>query len=249
MPHECTTCGRTFQDGSKEMLSGCPNCGGNKFQFLPGGKEATDAPTGPDVPNGPDSSDLIEPSTPTDVAVEGTDSTFRESNATGASDDRTTSASGSKHKTADINGPSNTSSFSFGNESQSSRKTDQGGEVSGEEFSDSPATGEDDAQASARKTVVGPEELAAAESASPAEPDHVDSTESDDRQAATDEQPDLSELREKLNDQFESIKIHKPGEYELNLMELYDREEHIIALQEDGKYIIDVPGSWREKDE
>ncbi|OYR80528.1 hypothetical protein DJ71_14695, partial [Halorubrum sp. E3] len=30
MPHQCTTCGRTFPDGSKEMLSGCPDCGGNK---------------------------------------------------------------------------------------------------------------------------------------------------------------------------------------------------------------------------
>jgi len=35
MPHQCTNCGRTFDDGSKEMLSGCPDCGGNKFQFAP----------------------------------------------------------------------------------------------------------------------------------------------------------------------------------------------------------------------
>jgi hypothetical protein len=31
-------------------------------------------------------------------------------------------------------------------------------------------------------------------------------------------------------------------------MELYDREEHIIALREDGKYKIEVPDSWREDD-
>src|SRR6056297_872855 len=37
MPHQCTNCGRTFPDGSKEMLSGCPDCGGNKFQFEPSG--------------------------------------------------------------------------------------------------------------------------------------------------------------------------------------------------------------------
>ena len=31
MPHQCTNCERVFPDGSKEMLSGCPDCGGNKF--------------------------------------------------------------------------------------------------------------------------------------------------------------------------------------------------------------------------
>ncbi|MFW5900842.1 MAG: OapC/ArvC family zinc-ribbon domain-containing protein, partial [Halodesulfurarchaeum sp.] len=41
-------------------------------------------------------------------------------------------------------------------------------------------------------------------------------------------------------------RIVAPGEYELNLMELYDREEHIVALREDGKYVIEVPETWRE---
>ncbi|KPN29798.1 hypothetical protein SY89_00516 [Halolamina pelagica] len=40
MPHECTTCGQQFDDGSKEMLSGCPNCGGNKFQFKPPNRDS-----------------------------------------------------------------------------------------------------------------------------------------------------------------------------------------------------------------
>ena len=31
-------------------------------------------------------------------------------------------------------------------------------------------------------------------------------------------------------------------------MELYDREEYIIALQEDGRYSIQVPEAWREAD-
>jgi predicted nucleic acid-binding Zn-ribbon protein len=35
-----------------------------------------------------------------------------------------------------------------------------------------------------------------------------------------------------------------PGQYELNLMELYDREEYIISLREDGRYVIEVPDSW-----
>lgn len=59
------------------------------------------------------------------------------------------------------------------------------------------------------------------------------------------ETPDLSQLREELNDQFESIRIVDHGQYELNLMELYKREEFIIALQENGRYVIEVPESFR----
>ncbi|MDZ7744994.1 MAG: Zn-ribbon containing protein [Halobacteriales archaeon] len=54
----------------------------------------------------------------------------------------------------------------------------------------------------------------------------------------------MSELREQLNDQFESIKIVEPGQYELNLMELYDRDEYIIALRENGRYVIQMPEEW-----
>jgi predicted nucleic acid-binding Zn-ribbon protein len=60
------------------------------------------------------------------------------------------------------------------------------------------------------------------------------------------DQPDLDELRKQLNEQFESIRVLAPGQYELNLMELYDREEYIIALQEDGKYTIQVPERWKD---
>jgi hypothetical protein len=62
------------------------------------------------------------------------------------------------------------------------------------------------------------------------------------------DRPDLEQLREELNDQFESIRVLKPGHYELNLMELYDREEYIIALQEDGRYTIQVPDRWRDSE-
>ncbi|MFC7113995.1 Zn-ribbon containing protein [Natronoarchaeum sp. GCM10025703] len=56
-------------------------------------------------------------------------------------------------------------------------------------------------------------------------------------------------MRAELNDQFESIKIVRPGEYELNLMELYDREEYIVSLMEDGRYAIEVPDAWRGDDD
>jgi predicted nucleic acid-binding Zn-ribbon protein len=65
----------------------------------------------------------------------------------------------------------------------------------------------------------------------------------------SEDRPGLDELREELNSQFESIKIVSPGQYELNLMELYDRQEYIISLQEDGRYVIEVPGSWGDRED
>ncbi|MDK2974422.1 MAG: uncharacterized protein PWP08_793 [Methanofollis sp.] len=34
MPHKCTRCGREFEDGSNEILKGCPSCGGKKFLYI-----------------------------------------------------------------------------------------------------------------------------------------------------------------------------------------------------------------------
>jgi len=170
MPHQCTGCSRVFDDGSKEMLSGCPDCGGNKFQFIPDSATSSQ-PAG-----------HTEPTEPTQSG----DTRYIEA------DDETA------------------------------------------------ATREDRAQATARSAIVSEHEL-------PAEPQTVAETPSPEPdEAPPADTPGLSELRKELNQQFESIKILQPGEYELNLMELYDREEYIIALKEDGRYVIEVPGDWRE---
>ncbi|RXA19783.1 hypothetical protein EQO05_08025 [Methanosarcina sp. MSH10X1] len=34
MPHRCTRCGTIFEDGDYVILSGCPNCGWNKFLYV-----------------------------------------------------------------------------------------------------------------------------------------------------------------------------------------------------------------------
>ena len=34
MPHKCTRCEKIFKDGAVEILSGCPNCGWNKFLYV-----------------------------------------------------------------------------------------------------------------------------------------------------------------------------------------------------------------------
>ena len=33
MPHQCLKCGHIFQEGSSQLLKGCPECGGNRFFF------------------------------------------------------------------------------------------------------------------------------------------------------------------------------------------------------------------------
>jgi predicted nucleic acid-binding Zn-ribbon protein len=33
MPHQCLKCGKVFEEGSAQLLKGCPNCGGNRFFF------------------------------------------------------------------------------------------------------------------------------------------------------------------------------------------------------------------------
>ncbi|MEF8809255.1 OapC/ArvC family zinc-ribbon domain-containing protein [Natronomonas sp.] len=304
MPHQCTGCGHTFADGSKEMLSGCPECGGNKFQFRPSEEDLPDEPAEPagaDAPSRPDPEtssvaetvgrattkmrDLVAsgPDDPSeDAAEQSTDSTTETDSGT-----ESTSVAKAESTTTD---PESPTAEPEPTTTSTELDTDPNPEAawpseSGDAEPDEPETGELDddgeiidadarrsstddseedlAQASARSEVVPEEELpetdeaatetvagssglesAEAKASSP-EPD-VDGrvvSEPDD-----DEQPDIAELREQLNDQFESIKIVEPGQYELNLMELYDREEYIIALQENGRYVIQVPEQWMGED-
>jgi predicted nucleic acid-binding Zn-ribbon protein len=249
MPHQCTNCGRAFSDGSKEMLSGCPDCGGNKFQFRPEGTvEGGDARQSPD-----------DARTPTDADAS--------QSAGGDAPD----AAGSDPGAAARAGAAVRDWVGLGGDDADER-TDDDIIVADETPAD--ADTEDRAQASARGDVVSEDELtamadedAAATSdadegdasadrgeSPPAERADVDAEETPpdaasagDAAAARDDaadRPGLDELREELNQQFESIRIVSPGQYELNLMELYDREEYIISLQEDGRYVIEVPDRW-----
>ncbi|QSG07416.1 Zn-ribbon domain-containing protein [Halapricum desulfuricans] len=236
MPHQCTACGHVFEDGSKEMLSGCPECGGTKFQFHPEGADIPEQPPGDaEPPDRPESQDSVA------GTVGNAAATVR--NLVGGSSTGNEGVSSSRSSVSD--------GISNGNEGRTSAPSenvaldDDSTAADGSASDDAaPAGGpEDAAQASARSDVVDRDELPE---------DGPDSPEraSDDATAAQvpdeSDRPDLSELREELNDQFESIKVVEPGQYELNLMELYDREEYIIALQEDGKYSIQVPDRWQD---
>jgi predicted nucleic acid-binding Zn-ribbon protein len=216
MPHQCTDCGRSFADGSTEMLSGCPDCGGTTFQYTPEGTESPEQPS--DEPPEP-------PESPADSSVART---------VGSAATAVRDLVGGSPGGADT-----------GLDSEPDGET-----VSAPAAPETPP--EDPAQASARNDVVAPEDLPpASESGVTERPTPVLDEDSESAgagvetaDAAEQERPDLQTLREELNDQFESIKVVEPGQYELNLMELYDREEYIIALQEDGKYTIQVPERW-----
>jgi predicted nucleic acid-binding Zn-ribbon protein len=231
MPHQCTNCGRAFDDGSKEMLSGCPDCGGNKFQFHP--SEA-------DVPDDPEP-DAEPPDPPTP------DSSVARTVGTAAATVRDIVGSGSGDSPGPDEAPSAAGDSGAPGEGGANAAT--GADAS------SPAPMEDAAQADARSQVVSPDEIPASDNWEPADAMAGGTDDSraggladaeDPVETAEEDRPDLQELREELNDQFESIKVLKPGHYELNLMELYDREEYIIALQEDGRYTIQVPETWHE---
>ncbi|MFW5918725.1 MAG: Zn-ribbon domain-containing protein [Halanaeroarchaeum sp.] len=211
MPHQCTTCGQAFPDGSKEMLSGCPECGGNKFQYLPSDalsdSNAADQPPADDPPGrDPDDAGVTE-------AVGRAATTVRDYVSRNRSDD-----------------------------------SPGAGVESDAEAMPSEADDEDEAQASARGEIVDPSDLPDEPAAEPEGPPGEGRVVKKPDSQESLERPELDELRQELNEQFESIRIVAPGQYELNLMELYDREEHIIALQEDGRYIIEVPDTWRDEE-
>ncbi len=228
MPHQCTNCGCVFGDGSKEMLSGCPECGGTTFQFRPDGVDDSDVPPDEEPPESNEGSVGTHVGRATSI-VRG----FMSSDSSADSPD------------------------TVPDETDRSERSEEDRDADVFDSTDpDPFDEEDSAQATARSEFVAPDQLpshtpsddAPAESSSSRA---GSSPPSDGRvvREPTGDQPDLSELRAELNDQFESIKILEPGQYELNLMELYDREEYIIALQENGHYVIQMPETWISHDE
>ena len=218
MPHQCTDCGRAFEDGSKEMLSGCPDCGGTTFQYLPDGVDPADPPAeSPEAPEPP------EPEATGSVA-------------------RTVGSAATAVRDMVSPDPS---------PDQPAEEPDSHADPEAGPDPDPAETPEDTAQADARSAVVSPDKLPAADAAGPPAGTGTEPTSESDRSAgpggaAPEDRPDLDDLREELNDQFESIRVVEPGQYELNLMGLYDREAYVIALQEDGKYTIQVPEHWKK---
>jgi hypothetical protein len=261
MPHQCTSCERVFADGSKEMLSGCPDCGGNKFQFKP--SSATSGSDDPDRPgrdgraHGPDPGVHTDPRARTDretrpsPSSSSDDASSRPSSSPTDQSNRSTDGprTAPAQSISDDGHPSAGSAPTRGSaETDDSTDTDATVERGTDDTdADERLPAEDYAQASARTDMVSPDELA--DAATPPSGPPTDEVDGRVIEPQSDDRPGLDELREELNSQFESIKIVSPGQYELNLMELYDRQEYIISLQEDGRYVIEVPDSWGDRDD
>ncbi|QLG49771.1 OapC/ArvC family zinc-ribbon domain-containing protein [Natrinema halophilum] len=353
MPHQCTNCGRTFADGSKEMLSGCPDCGGNKFQFAPTaaaatesfdeggdsgsvttsgkGDTAVDSAGSTDAAGSPERSASSASNSVTARAAETVREWVSADSSESPAEDPVAPAENSSRNGADsdeqhYSGPTTASSQpngswpTRGKAEDSEEKSTRTGEFpewpetarrpedrSGssidisdddhEEQADpvadqsnpspdasNPSLEDDEnsAQANARSEVVPSDDIptnseatdrnrlerttdtrGSVEMSGDTETSDVDGNDlppegGNDGQPPehgrvvsepSGDRPSIEDLRAELNEQFESIKIVRPGQYELNLMELYNRDEYIISLQEDGRYVIDVPDSWREGDD
>jgi predicted nucleic acid-binding Zn-ribbon protein len=266
MPHQCTNCGRTFADGSKEMLSGCPDCSGTKFQFRPDGFADDDAApeSTPSTPETSDSESATGPEPATDADP------MPDSDPAGDTVARTVGSAAAtvRDLVSGSAGPDATAASPPEADADTATTTARAGSDHSDPGDDDIIVAESEpleggAQADARSQFADPEEVPDSGGFDPATDDETgDATDDDDREVAAEpdrevaaepdaegvDRPDVSELREELNEQFESIRVVEPGQYELNLMELYDREEYIIALQEDGRYSIQMPDTWRDDD-
>lgn len=64
----------------------------------------------------------------------------------------------------------------------------------------------------------------------------------------------VEEKAEKVKNQIaeetgmETVRIVAPGQYEINLDKVLSRQEVIISLQEDGKYLLHLPSLLKDRD-
>lgn len=57
-----------------------------------------------------------------------------------------------------------------------------------------------------------------------------------------------SEMKQKeIGERVESVRILSPGSYELNLESLLERDEIVMALKEDGTYLVHLPSIFQKK--
>jgi predicted nucleic acid-binding Zn-ribbon protein len=57
----------------------------------------------------------------------------------------------------------------------------------------------------------------------------------------------VEKKQEEIGERVESVRILSPGSYELNLESLLEREEIVMALKEDGTYLVHLPSVFQKK--
>ena len=53
--------------------------------------------------------------------------------------------------------------------------------------------------------------------------------------------------KDEIGERVESVRILSPGQYELNLDSIMKRDEIVMALKEDGTYIVHLPSVFQKK--
>ncbi len=66
------------------------------------------------------------------------------------------------------------------------------------------------------------------------------------------QQPESKEVKaepkhDEIGERVESVRIVSPGSYELNLESLLERDEIVMALKEDGTYLVHLPSVFQKK--
>lgn len=56
-----------------------------------------------------------------------------------------------------------------------------------------------------------------------------------------------AEEQKEIGDRIESVRILSPGQYEVNLEALLERKEIVMALKEDGTYVVNLPSVFKKK--
>ena len=65
-------------------------------------------------------------------------------------------------------------------------------------------------------------------------------------------QPEAKDVKmetkgEEIGERVESVRILSPGSYELNLDSIMKRDEIVMALKEDGTYVVHLPSIFQKK--
>lgn len=235
MPHVCTDCSYEFEDGSEEMFNGCPDCGGKKFQFKPDGDtdidtEAIGATQGPNEPSG--DKERTEPAKTEERAArpegEGEDSAQSDARKSFADPDEIDQGAGDEE------------AFTPWPSEKDETDTEQ------------DVADQNDSEDNLIEAPADPDVVKGVHNSSIGEPDDVEPEDPFEQEAWEQEQKEqqgVEELKEELNRQFGSIKVVSPGEYKVDLMGLFEGDQRIIALQEDGQYLVDVAGDMHEPDD
>ena len=239
MPHECVECGEVFDDGADEVFDGCPDCGATKFFYV---KEVAEDELEKDRLE--EDAPPVEESEPASAPAESTAQT-RARNETHIPEEETEEDEKADPWSEEVDEVS-TKTDATTSETTTTTEASTSPDTTETTTTQDTNTSDDDiveAESEYEKSFGGKLDDTDGETTSDEKPEPDKLTSSGGRKFRR-ARPE--EAKRRLMDQFETIRIVEPGSYELNLMNLYEEDEKIIALQEDGRYQVSLPSTIDE---